>query len=226
MTHQLAGTAEPGHDRLFGWILALVSPLALIALANHPVASGGDFLSTLKIVATQIGTINAFVHSALMVMTIVLLFGFYGFARRLGFEHPLVLAGFIAQAVGTVAALGAAVIDGFVFWRIAIAYADVTPDQVDMVRGLYNLAGSIVYGWGRLWLLSLAAAMLLWSIFLVKRQGAGRFLGAFGIIAGTIIIVGTLLGMLPLVIMVTAATFGAIAMWGTAAGILLLRDDL
>ena len=211
--------------RIHGWVLAVASPLVLIGLANHPVASSYNILDAIRSMIA-IGYINAVVHGTLMFITIVLLFGFVGLSRSLGMDRPLVQAGLIAQSVATFAALCAGTIDGFVFRGIARLYADATPEQGELVRGLFRLSGSLVNVWGRIWLIALAAAMILWSFELLRRDGPARHLGAYGATAGLIGALVTVSGFLPLSVLVTASTFGSIALWGMIVGILLLRDRL
>ena len=212
--------------RIHGWVLAVASPLSMIALANHPVSSGPDLLVNLELLRGGLGLFNAAVHSFLIAMMVVLLFGFIGFSRRLGFDRPLVQAGFVAQAVGTIAALCAGIVDGFAYRRIAFIYSDATAADVDLIRGLYNLSATFTYTWGRVWLIALSAAMLLWSIQLVRQGGAARIIGGYGIAAGAIAIIGSLTGMLSLSVLAVASVFGAIALWGTAVGILLIRNRI
>lgn len=211
--------------RVHGWVLAIASPLALVGLANHPVASGTDLLAALRAMEA-IGYINSIIHGFLMAMMVAVLFGFIGFSRRLGFEQPLVQAGFLAQCVGTFAALSAAIIDGWVYRRLAIAYVDTAADKVDLIRGLFNLSAAMVATWGRLWLIGLAAAVLLWSIVLMRREGPARTLGVFGVLAGGISAIGSLTGFFAMAATVNAMIFGALALWGMGVGVLLLRDKL
>lgn len=213
-------------NRIYGWALTLGSPLTLIGLINHPTGMRSDDFADVMRSMVAIIPANTTLHATLLAITVVVALGYVGLARRLGLDRPMVQLGLIAHFIGVVAAFSAATVDGFIFGRISTIYLARPVEEVEIARGLFAIAASWVWMWGRVWLIAFAFAMAIWSTQLLRGQGAARLLGLYGLGAGLIIAPGLITGFLPQAIPVTAAVFGALALWGTAAGILLLRGDL
>lgn len=217
-----SGEQAVGPFRAYSVLIIAGSLLALGGMAVHP-SGGGKVMAMVRDLATN-GGFNAYVHGFLITVYLGLTLGFFGFTRWLGGYRIAAQAGFVAYAASAIAATAAAMSAGFVNRTLAFNYLNAKPEEVNSVVAAYRVAGAFNYAWGRMWIIALSAAILLWSIELVRRGGAARLLGWFGIALGALSIAGFVLGIIPLSVVALIGIIAAQTVWSVGAGTMMLRS--
>ena len=216
---------KPNEATFYGWIL-LIGPILATGFAFvHPQLSSHDLASVMRELAVG-ATFNGWVHGALIALYLCIATGFVGLSRRLGFERPAATAGLLFYVAGTLAMMGAAVINGFALGIFAGRYPVVNPDQSAALGSAINMAGSIAVVWAGIGAAATSAAILAWSSLLVRRDGGLRVIGGGGIILGLATIGLLVSGTLTLNVHGFLLLVVSQAVWTIAVGIALLRDQI
>lgn len=151
------------NDRHAGVALAAASILAIVAMAHHPSGPSGH------------SGLNQLVHGVMIVLVLVSLGGYARFAARLGLQRFDVLLGLIACAAAALANVLAATINGFAA-PAALEHAV----SRDVLRFAWELNQALAYGA----VYASGAALLLWSVVLLRRAGFERWLGGAALAVG------------------------------------------
>ena len=205
----------------YGWIIIIGSIAAVAGMSLHP-TPGPDIMQNVRDMVEN-GGFSIAVHFGLLATYLILVLGFVGFSEWLGSSRLAVRGGLIAYCASVGAGFAAAISGPIAMRTMAFAYAKATPDQADFVRASFRVAGAQNFAWGRAWMIILSAAVLLWSVELVRREGLPKILGYFGLVVGAAGVVGIPLALIPLspsslVFLVLGQTA-----WSVGAGILLVR---
>jgi len=211
--------------RLNGWILTLVSIVALGFAMIHPQLNARDLPGVLREM-TAGAAFNGWVHGILIALYVVLLGSYYGLSRRLGLERPAVALGMTAFALGTFAMFGAAVINGFALALFSSRYVDIRPDQIAAVGASFNLAGSIAMIWAAVGAVAWAGGIASWSLRLLAFPGGNRIIGGAGLLIGTGTIFLLVSGLLALDVHGFLAIVASQTAWTMAVGAQLIRGRL
>jgi hypothetical protein len=217
-----SGERAVGQYRVHGVLIIAGSVLALGGMAVHP-SGAGKVMDMVRDLAAN-GSFNAYVHGFLIAVYLVLTLGFFGFTRWLGGDRIAAQAGLVAYAASAVAATAAAMSAGFVNRTLAFAYLEAKPEQVDSVVAAFRVSGAFNYAWGRMWMIAMSAAILLWSIELVRRTGSERLVGWFGVALGAVSIAGFVLGLIPLTVVALIGIIAAQTVWSIGVGVLMVRS--
>jgi hypothetical protein len=154
--------------------------LSLLLVALHPTigaAPAGEVLTEL----VKARTFDGLVHGGLIVLMLGFCFGFVGVATALGLRRPPVLIGLIAYAIGILATIGAAMIDGFVAPAFA---ARVPADQAGVAVDILIFAGAAIQYLTKLGFVGMSLGMLGCSLPLLRRPGLARVTGLMGLVSG------------------------------------------
>jgi hypothetical protein len=205
----------------YGLIIILGSLAAVVGMSVHP-TPGPDLMENVRNMVEN-GGFSIAVHFGLLATYLILVLGFLGFSDWLGLNRMAVRGGLIAYGASVIAGFAAAISGPISMRTIAIGYAKAGPEQADFIRAAFRVAGAQNFAWGRAWMIILSAAILLWSIELVRRAGLARLLAYFGLAVGAVGVVGIPLALIPLspsslVFLVLAQTA-----WSIGAGVLLVR---
>ena len=209
--------------------IVLGSALFLFTLAHHaegPPPAG--VAEAVRMLAAE-GTQQKLVHGLLFVFAAVMLYGYAAFAIRIGLREAPALAGLIAYAIASGTVMAQTLLDGIVLPSAAAHYS-AAPGADPLAMGpVLVLAGALLGALFPLWIVSSAAATLLWSVALLRRPGFNRVAGALGLAAGALPIAAlawpgahawlhTVGGI--------GAIAGAQAVWGLAVSAQLARGAL
>ena len=149
-------------DRFTGAAMIAAALLAVFAMGLHP--RGAD------------GGLPQLVHGALMVFALTMLAGFARYAQRLGLAGFPVMAGLVAYAVGTIANLLAATINGFVTPALTAGHV-----SREILRLCWELNQAFAHGA----VYAVSAAFALWGVeILLRGRGRARLFGLAGLAAG------------------------------------------
>jgi hypothetical protein len=172
-----------GRDILGGSILILAAFAAVVAVLHHPVIRVHDQQEFLAQVPGSAVT-DRFVHGALILCAVALLFAFSRFAQRQGLQRPSVLLGLIFYLFGTIAVIGAALIDGFFVPEIAASYLNGPPGTTDNPMELVRFCSIAIQLFTKSSMVAVSLAILVWSIGLFRDGGRPRIMAAaVGVIA-------------------------------------------
>ena len=197
-----------GADRIAGGALVLGSLLSVLAMAHHPTRVDPNGLVGI-------------VHGAMIVLMSATAFGFAHFALRRGVARPAILAGLIAYAIGLVADLGAATVNGFAVPALAAHGAALSG------RDVFLLAWELNQALARLGVFATATAFAFWSIDFLRRPGfEPRAIGGLGLIAGLGPAALLWAGAMDMHVAGAFAAYAAFAFWGTLVGVHLFRGGL
>lgn len=188
-------------DRAAGIALIAAAGLSMLAMAHHPASLHG-------------GAMIGIVHGAMILFAGMMAFGFAQFARRLGLERPAVLAGLVAYAIGIVAEIGAATVNGFAM--PALAGHGASHEAIDTLWFLNQaLAG--------LGVVAIGAAYTLWGLALWPRH---KLVALLGVVAGGVPALLLLGGWIDMHLHWAILVYAAVAIWAGLAGWLLLAAGL
>lgn len=223
--NKIASQERPAPDIPAGLILIFAAFGSLIAAAHHPVIEARERDELLARIPETAFT-NRFVHGALILCGVALLFAFCRFARRQGIERTPVLLGLIFFALGTLAMIAAALIDGFFVPEIGASYLPATGAMADAGFSLLQFCSIAIQLFTKSSLIATSSATLLWSISFV-RPGRNTLWAA---------LVGVLVALLQLYILayggspITAHTVVFVVapqmVWNIIVGLLLISGHL
>jgi hypothetical protein len=184
------------HSSIYGAALIVGSLGAVITMTFHP--TGHDLLGQTDEIARRNEMITVAMHSLALFSSPLLLFGFFGFSRRLGLDSPLVSAALIAYLVCVFGGITAAIINGLVAPSITrqILTADKNAEQVLrlilMNNTLLNQAFTKVY------IVASSLAIILWSLRIIRNSGFAQIVAVLGCLIGSVTLLGLFSGHLRL----------------------------
>ena len=175
----------------------------ILAMTHHPTGAHG-------------GPLGAVVHGAMIVLLMVIAFGFAMFAIRRGLARPFVIAGVIAYAVSLFAHIGAATINGFVV--PALADPQAPPASHDLFRLLWHANQALAH----LGVYATGAAFTLWSIDLINDSARpARLAGVAGVAAGFVPALLLASDIIRMDVTGASIVYAAHAAWTVLVGLLL-----
>jgi len=141
----------------------------------HP--TGGSFEHLLKISSLIIVT-----HSIAIVSLPIILFGYWGLTRRLGDDLIFSTAAFITISFAMFAVLCAAAINGLVLPLFINRMEGSSPGTIESIRPiiLYNTA--LNHAFDFIYIGATCAAVLLWSVAILRTKELAKWIAYFGII--------------------------------------------
>jgi hypothetical protein len=206
-------------------ILISAALASVTAAAHHPVikAHGRDDLFAQ---IRESAVADRFVHGALIVCTIALLFALFRFAQRLGIQRATVLLGLISYVFGAAAMINAALIDGFLAPEIGSTYLQAASTTADDGIVLLRLCSIAIQVFTKTGIIAISVAILLWSASLI-RAGRGPLLAA---VVGVAVVLSQVYVFMHGGPTITAHTIVpivvAIAVWYFAIGLLLITGRI
>jgi hypothetical protein len=175
--------------------------LSMLAMAHHPTS-------------LQAGATIGIVHGAMILFIGMMTYGFTHVARARGLERPAVLAGLVAYAIGAVANVGAATINGFA--APALATHGASHDAFDTLWFLNQALAALA-------VVASGLAYALWSLDLWRRWKAVALLG---LLAGLVPAAALIGGWIDMHLHWAVLIYAAQALWAALIGWLLLRGAL
>lgn len=185
-------------------------------MAVHPTGHGAQTSAHLML-------IGKVVHGVAIALVPVLVFGFYAFTRRIGFERPLAVLAFITYALGGITVMIAATMSGLVA-PMLIEGRRSGEFSADMAHGLAHLEWYMNQSFATLHVALFSGAFVLWAI---AWPGKGLMSGVFrilGLIVGAGVFAWLVSGTLVLNVHGMGAVVLAQSLWTLLAAIALLRS--
>ena len=177
--------------------LALGALAMVVTMAVHPRGGSGQALREGESLS-RLGIAAVVSHSIAIAALPLLLLGFWGLSRRLGWESAPVRLAFAAYALATAAVLDAAVMSGFVSTGVAMSIRTETAEGARAVASLFAYTFVLNQAFAKVYAVTSSVAILLWSARAVRLGSGWRAPGILGILAGLAAAAGVLSGRLPL----------------------------
>jgi hypothetical protein len=206
--------------RICGWTLVVAALLSVAGMLHHPVA-GGHGMAAVQNLAGMAGAANG-VHGFLMVVLGALVFGFTGLTGQLGWRTPAARAAFVAYAMGVTAMLGAAVINGFAFTKVAAGLLARGTSDADLIDAIFSALGAISGTWAQVGVGAQAFAIALWALALRDRNRPLAILGAVASLPAF----AAMFGLFALDVHGYLGVVVVQAVWTIAAGVALIRNSV
>lgn len=201
-----------------GMLLFAGSLAGVVVMGFHP--TGHDLMRPEAF--EHQARLNALLHGLALASLPVVFLGLLGLSRRLAFSE-LATAALVAHAFGAAAALSAAVASGFVapvFVERALA-AEEGPGGMN--HALLTLAGALNQGFAKVYVVATSAAILLWSLSILRSGRLGRAVAIAGIAVGAVLLALLLAGHLQLGVHGVGMVVFAQSAWMIWVGVLLCR---
>lgn len=188
----------------------------------HP--TGHDLLAQADQIARRNETIAVTTHALALASIPLLLFGFVGLSRRLGWAHPETSAAFIAYAFAAAAAICATVINGIVAPALTrrIMTADEPTRQIISVVFMNNTL--LNQAFSKIFAVASSAAVTLWSVSMLKGNRVTRSIGVIGCVVGLAGLAGLLSGHLRMNVHGFGILVFAQSVWIILLGVFLCRQ--
>lgn len=176
-------SAAVAADRALAAAFVLCALATLALLGSHPAPAAHGLVDLINAEARD-RVRDALVHGGFIVTLAALIVCFALFSRRLGMQRVPVVAGLVAYCIGCGALMLSMLIDGFAVPAIATHFNNM-PDGDDLrsAETLFLLCGTLIRFLMPFGLLFQAAAMLAWSVVIVRDAGWRREVGVFGVCA-------------------------------------------
>jgi hypothetical protein len=210
-------------DSIDGAALAAGTLASLVTMALHP--HGGEALREGESLS-RAGVAAVASHSIAIAGIPLLLLGFWGLSRRLGWDSSLVRLALLAYALASVAVLCAAVMSGFVAPGVAMSIRAATPEGGKVVQSFFAYTFVLNQGFARVYVVASSAAMVLWSVRALRVGGGWRGPGILGCLVGAAAAAGVLSGGLPLNVHGFGAVVVAQSAWTIWIATRLYREGL
>lgn len=212
---------QPTSDRVYGWTLISLALLTVAAMSQHPHPTRGGALGFAQEFSEK-ATMNVVVHGSLIALISLTAVVMVRFAERLGLRERLTTrVGLAAYIVGSLSMCVAASINGLLLTRFAQRFVDAPADELAMLETLRILCKHGNFVADMVGIVSLCAAMCVWSMELVTR--GPRWLAAVGLAAGVAPLVLLSTGNMPMTVAGFATFVVLHAVWCVAVGVALVR---
>ena len=204
-------------DRFPAILLVSGALAGVVVMALHPTAHGLMSPET----GPHLMRLNVYVHSLALVTVPALFFGLLALTRRLG-ATDLSVAAIVAWGFGGVAVTSAAVASGFVapgvIARIVAKDGSQVPAAFLLYTGLWN------QGFAKVYLVASCAAIVLWSLAILRGASMPRGAAIAGLVLAGAILLAFFAGHLGLDVHGFGIMTLAQAIWLVWIGVAMLRE--
>jgi hypothetical protein len=173
----------------------------------------------------HVAFVNAFAHGVVVVSVPVAFLGSLALWRRLDSPSRLALAGLVAYGLALILVTLAAVASGFVANDVQRKILEASPEQIEVWKALYRYTNQLNQAFARLYVFASSAAIMLWSIAIVRERKLAMGLGVYGLVLSVVLVVAVGSGHLRL----NVHGFGLVVLtqsvWLVVSGVLLWRLD-
>jgi hypothetical protein len=207
-------------NRLSGLALIAGSAGSIITMLLHP--TGHDLIAPGH--AESMAHLNTAVHALGMISVPILFLGALGLSRYLAAAPRLVTSALVLYAAGAMAIINAAALSGLVAANLAQQMLAGPPND-NLWRVMLQYTGMLNHAFATVFSVASAAAIILWSIAILRTRSLGRGAGIYGCVLAPLILAGVFSGHLRMNIHgFGMITFGE-GIWFVVVGILLWPRD-
>lgn len=210
------------HSSIYGIALIVACLGAIVTVIFHP--TGQDLLGQPDEIARRNEMITVATHSVALFSLPLFFFGFLGFSRRLGLDHPSVQAAIVFYGFALIAATCAVVINGIVAPIITrqIITADENTRQVLRLILMNNTL--LNQAFDKVFIAAASLAIILWSVCLIRAGSFAKIIAILGCMLGLVSLLGIFSGRMRMNVHgFGLLMFGQIA-WTILVAVYLLRS--
>lgn len=225
MTETSAAEAKDHRPPAYGLALIAAAVVSVGGMMVHPSPSSHRFAEVVAEMA-DMGPLSGAVHGLMVATSIAMIFGLQGYTRGLPRGRTLAEAALCTYAVGVVAMFLAVLMSGWIAPELAGRYAGASGERLEGLRGLLLFAGTMNQACAKIGSVAYAVAIVLWSLPLATRRGAGAAAistGVLGLVLGTATALAIPFGLLKLDVHGMLAVVAWQGVWSAAIGFQLLR---
>jgi hypothetical protein len=223
MTEKLEPVAGTGAVRAAALVLIVVPLLEVLAMAHHPSVHAHEVTEVVAQLRASAGS-SALVHSVLIALMYLVLFGLTEFSVRRGLSRAAVRAALIAYGAGVLFMTAAALVSGFITPRIALAVPALAPADPALIVQFATFASLFNQAFAHCAAVLMSAGIAAWSLGLLRGSVAARVVGGFGLLTGIGCALAIFGGVLRLDVHGMAAVLVLQSVWTIAVGCLLWRE--
>jgi hypothetical protein len=181
-------------ERTGGAALIVGTVAGIITMSLHP--TGHDLFSAGAKFA-WVASLTAGVHALALASLPLLFLGALALSIHLNSSNRLSIAALVIYGLGLVALVNAATFSGLVAPGLARRIL-AEPAPSEDWRTLFNYTGSLNQAFAKVFVVAASAAIVLWSIAMLKTRRLGVGVAIYGCILGPVIILALFLGYLSL----------------------------
>ena len=135
-------------------------------------------------------------HTLALLSIPVILLGLWGVSRWLATPDRISWAALLLYAIGSIAVMNAAVLDGLVAPVLIRKIVSATPETREMTRMFMDYNFQLNQAFARVYAVGSSLALLLWSVSILRKRTAGSANGIYGCILGVVTAGGIFSGYL------------------------------
>jgi hypothetical protein len=208
-------------DRKGGIAMIAGAAGGIITMILHP--SGRDLFVPGQL--EPMAYLGVAVHALALASTPVAFLGALALSRRTAAPDRLAVAALVMYGFASAAVMVAAVVSGLVAPGLAREIITGAPTASEGWRIVFDYNGQLNQGFARVFAVASSAAIVLWSVAIVRRRALAPGVGIYGLLLGPAIIIAIVSGHLrPDVHGFGLVIFGQ-AVWFIVAGALLCRRE-
>jgi len=206
-------------NRKSGWALIVGAAAGIVTMALHPTAH--DFAAPGQFDA--VAQLNVAVHTLAMLSVPVSFLGAIGLYRLVERPSRLGLSGLVLYGFASVAVVNAAAFSGLVAPAALRQAAAASGSEADIWNAAVHLTGTLNQAFARIFVVASSAAILLWSIAMLRPPKVAPMLGAYGVLIGPLTALAVLSGHVRLNVHGFGMIVLAQSVWFFVAAALLWR---
>lgn len=136
------------------------------------------------------------VHALALASIPVIFLGTWGMTRRLAAPDRLAWAGLVLFAMGSIAVMNAAVLDGLMAPYLMRQIVAATTETRDGWQMFMRYDFQMNQSYARVYGVASSLALVLWSVSILRSRVMGRGIGIYGCVLGAVTSLGILSGLL------------------------------
>jgi hypothetical protein len=210
------------HSKSYGVALIIGMIASMVTMSFHPTTLNTTVAPDL--LARQLRTLVA-VHACGLLCIPVLVFGFAGVTRRLGWERPAGLLAFSLYLFSAVAVMLAGIADGPVTAALVSKMGSVSQSEQQSLHAALSYNFQLNQACAKVFVVGSSLAFISWSVALAGAGTFARRVAILGYFTGGIALVGILTGH----VRMSAHGFAVIvllqAVWVILLGVWMLRPN-
>lgn len=203
------------HDRLGGLALIIGSICMLVTMAFHPSAGTIEKL-------IQLAPMTRYTHALALVSLPISLLGFIVLAGRLRGAGPVATAALLLIGFSFAAGMCAAVINGFAVPAM-VEHEGARPETRDALVAVLRYSHFLNAAFAQVHMVAAAAAMLLWSLAILKSGGLPAWVGWLALVFGVLELAGVFAGVMNTSVHGFGLFVLSFSIWTIIVGALLCR---
>jgi hypothetical protein len=196
------------------------SILSVCFMVYHPRVHAHGMAEFVEAVRAEL-LVNGVVHGSLIALLAVLAAGYSVLTTRI--DGVLARMALVSFGLGVVCGTAAASINGLIMPQFVLAAARKSSVDLESIRPILDFCHAANQVCSRIWIVAAAAAVLLWSLALLKRSGPARTVGVLGALLGLTPLAALALGYLPMDVHGVLGFIVTQTIWSVAVGVLLIR---